>query len=117
MDAYEWSFVAVPAQRNAGVVKRFGEKAAGAAALEKQAALGRKYLKELRREVVRLAMLADDGLDGKTFAAVAEKLDEPELAELKRAYETRVNDRFAPQPQLRRKETAYQQGDETVFLV
>ena len=91
--------------------------AAGAAALEKQAALGRKYLKELRREVVRLAMLADDAVDGSVFSAVAEKLDEPELAELKRAYEARVNARFSLQPQLRRKEVVYQQGDETVFLV
>ena len=117
LDAYEWSFVAVPAQRNAGVVKRFGEKEAGAVLLEKQAALGRKYLKELRREVVRLAMLADDGLDGGVFAKAAERLEEPELLELKRAYEVRAASRFPAEPQLRRKEAAEQRGDETVFLV
>ena len=116
-DAYEWSFVAVPAQRNAGVVKRFGEKEAGAALLEKQAALGRKYLKELRREVVRLAMLADDGLDGEVFAKAAERLEEPELTELKRAYEARAARRFPAAPQLRRKDAVEQRGDETVFLV
>ena len=117
LDAYEWSFVAVPAQRNAGVVKRFGEKDAGAVLLEKQAALGRKYLKELRREVVRLAMLADDGLDGRVFAKAAERLEEPELMELKRAYEARAASRFPAAPQLRRKAAAEQRGDETVFLV
>ena len=117
LDAYEWSFVAVPAQRNAGVVKRFAEKETGTALLEKQAALGRKYLKELRREVVRLAMLADDRLDGSIFAKAVDRLEEPELMELKRAYETRVTGRFPAAPQLRRRDAAEHQGDETVFLV
>ena len=40
-DAYEWSFVAVPAQKNAGVMKHWR--------LEQEAALGRKYLEGLRR--------------------------------------------------------------------
>lgn len=87
-DAYEWSFVAVPAQRNAGVLKHFGQNGDGSAMLEKQAALGRKYLAELRREVTRLAMLTDDGLDGKVFAKAVSRLDEPELQELKEAYGT-----------------------------
>ena len=59
VDAYEWSFVAVPAQRGAGVLKRFGGEDRRLAPLRKEAELGRKYLAELRREVVRLAMLAD----------------------------------------------------------
>ena len=53
-DAYEWSFVAVPAQRSAGVLKRFGQEDRQLARLHEEAALGRKYLAELRREVVRL---------------------------------------------------------------
>lgn len=115
-DAYEWSFVAVPAQRNAGVLKRFSQESDGAAALEKQAALGRKYLAELRREVARLAMLADDGLDGKVFAKAVGRLDEPELLELKGAYEARMAKKFPSAPQLRRKDAA-ERSDETVFLV
>ena len=115
-DAYEWSFVAVPAQRNAGVLKRFGQEDRQLALLRKQAALGRKYLADLRREVVRLAMLADDGLDGQVFAGVADKLGEEELAELKKAYEARVAKRFPAKPQLR-EVPAVKQGDETVFLV
>ena len=117
LDAYEWSFVAVPAQRNAGVVKRFGQKEAGSALLEKQAALGRKYLQELRKEVVRLAMMADDGLDGQVFAKIAERLEEPELTELKKTYEARVAGRFPVGAQLRRKDTVQKPSDETVFLV
>ena len=68
-DAYEWSFVAVPAQRAAGVVKRFGQgegslkamvRACGSRAqmreleeLEKLSALGKSYLGALRRENIR----------------------------------------------------------------
>ena len=116
VDAYEWSFVAVPAQREAGVVKRFGPGGDGLALLRKQAALGQKYLRELRAEVVRLAMLADDGLDGQVFAGAAERLEERELLELKRAYEARVAKRFPVPVQLRRRGTD-RPADETAFLV
>ena len=116
LDAYEWSFVAVPAQRGGGVLKRYGQEDRQTALLHKQAALGQKYLKELRREVVRLAMLADDGLDGGVFAAAADRLEEPELLELKRAYEKQAARRFPAMPQLRDREVE-QRGDETVFLV
>lgn len=115
-DAYEWSFVAVPAQRNAGVLKRFGQNDSNSAVLEKQAALGRKYLTELRGEVARLAMLADGELNGQVFAKALERLEEPELQELKKAYEARVAKKFPSAPQLRRKDTA-ERSDETVFLV
>ena len=115
-DAYEGSFVAVPAQRNAGVLKRFGQNNSNSAVLEKQAALGRKYLTELRSEVARLAMLADGELNGQVFAKALERLEEPELQELKKAYEARVAKKFPSAPQLRRKDTA-ERSDETVFLV
>ena len=116
VDAYEWSFVAVPAQREAGVVKRFGQEGGEAALLRKQAALGRKYLQELRKEVVRLAMLADDGLDGSVLGKAMDRLEEPELLELKRGYEVQTARRFPAAPQLRRK-CVEERGDETVFLV
>ena len=105
-DAYEWSFVAVPAQRAAGVLKRFGQEREGDRLLRKEAELGRKYLKELRREVVRLAMLAEDGLDGGVFARAAERLEEPELLELRKAYEVRAAGRFPAPAQLRRRDAA-----------
>lgn len=115
-DAYEWSFVAVPAQREAGVLKRFYQERGETAVLRKQAALGAKYLDGLRREVVRLAMLADDALDGEAFAAAAAKLDEPELLGLKKSYEKQVARRFPPAPQLPTAPAAGRE-DETVFLV
>ena len=61
-------------------------------------------------------MLADDGLDGQVFAKAAERLEEPELLELKRAYEARVAKRFPVMPQLRGTAAA-ERSDETVFLV
>ena len=115
-DAYEWSFVAVPAQRRAGVVKHFGPEDAHLTALRKEAELGRRYLAGLRREVVRLAMLSDDGLDGAMFAKMTRKLEEEELLELRRTYQTRVDKRFPMEPQLKERSAAAR-DDETVFLV
>ena len=115
-DAYEWSFVAVPAQRKAGVLKRYGPEDEGVARLRAQAELGRKYLQELRREVTRLAMLADDGVDGGALAKAAEHLAEPELLDLKRVYEAQAARRFPPMPQLRRRGAADTE-DEREFLI
>lgn len=116
LDAYEWSFVAVPAQRSAGILKRFCQESEDTAVLRKQAALGVKYLTSLRREVVRLAMLADDALDGEAFAAVAAKLDEPELLALHKSYAKQAARRFPTVPQLGTA-PAKKREDETVFLV
>ena len=81
-DAYEWSFVAVPAQRKAGVIKAFGQEGEGdlkrllagrpgylkqLEVLEKEAQLGRSYMEGLRKELVRLAGLADEALDLTVF--------------------------------------------------
>ena len=116
LDAYEWSFVAVPAQRSAGILKRFCQESEDTAVLRKQAALGVKYLTSLRREVVRLAMLADDALDGEAFSAVAAKLDEPELLALHKSYAKQAARRFPTVPQLGTA-PAKKREDETVFLV
>lgn len=119
-DAYEWSFVAVPAQRAAGVVKKFAGSDYNSGEdlnlLHYQAQLGRNYLKTLRQEVVRLAMISDDDLDGKVFACAAEKLDEPELLALKRGFETRVRKRYPLQPQLCPQDFPEQQNKDA-FLI
>ena len=98
-DAFEWSFVAVPAQPRAGVVKGFRE--AGTLeqllssldqegpwreelkALRRQAEMGRRYLDGLRQETVRLGLLAEEGLGGETLRAIADRLEEPELERLR----------------------------------
>lgn len=110
-DAFEWSFVAVPAQPRAGVVKglRRGEESLeqvlagldreGAwweelRLLQRQAAAGRRYLDHLRRETVRLGLLAHPGLQGETLEKIAGKLDEEELEELRASYAKQLEDRL-----------------------
>ena len=112
-DAYEWSFVAVPAQRRAGVVKHFGPEDAHLTALRKEAELGRRYLAGLRREVVRLAMLSDDGLDGAMFAKMTRKLEEEELLELRRTYQARVDKRSKNAPRRRGTMRRYSSSEKT----
>ena len=79
-DAYEWSFVAVPAQRKAGVIKSAGRR------MEDEARLGRKYLKSLRREMVRLAGIAEPDMEHALLEKVAGKLDEEGLLGLIKLY-------------------------------
>lgn len=93
-DAYEWSFVAVPAQRKAGVVKSAGRR------LEDEARLGRKYLKNLRREMVRLAGIAEPGADHALLERVAARLDEEELLGLVKLYRSRADKLLTGRPQL-----------------
>lgn len=99
-DAYEFSFVAVPAQPMAGVVKstRWGRQAVQR--LEEEAALGRKYLDGLRAEVVRMALLSDQQLDGRAMKSLADKLSHQELEELRKSYARRVQERFPLRTQL-----------------
>lgn len=92
-DAYEWSFVAVPAQPGAGVLKGFREEA-HLERLEQEAALGRRYLGELRREVVRLGGMAEPDMDGMVLEHIAEKLGEGELSALRKTLEKRTRERF-----------------------
>ena len=93
-DAYEWSFVAVPAQKKAGVVKSARRQ------LEAEAGLGRRYLKSLRREVVRLAGLAQPEAEHELLVRVADKLDEGELLGLAKLYRGKVDKLLLPAAQL-----------------
>ena len=110
-DAFEWSFVAVPAQPKAGVLKHKGycamKEQAGKEGwaeeleqLEKQAELGMRYLSALRGEVVRLNGLAGDGVDHRVMERIVDKLGEEELLELKRAFGAKVAKRYPVVPQL-----------------
>ena len=105
-DAYEWSFVAVPAQREAGVMKRFapdggaGEilkslresggdavltKAqtqallSGIARLEGEAAAGKEYRESLRKEFLRLGALAQPELPAEALARAAQNMEAGDL--------------------------------------
>ena len=115
-DAYEWSFVAVPAQRYAGVVKAYGagktlrQMLAGLdrsgpwqeelRLLEKEAEVGRKYLEGLRRETVRLGLLAEKDLGGDTLRSITDKLEGEELEALRACFEKRREKSMALPTQL-----------------
>ncbi len=105
VDAYEWSFVAVPAQRSAGVIKSFVESEAGRGykaefdALEKSAQLGRKYLDSLRSEVLRLCLVCDEKMHPALEKSV-QLMEEPELIKLRNAFEEASQKLYPPLTQL-----------------
>lgn len=115
-DAYEFSFVAVPAQRGAGVTKSFdclkkgenmteiikslreckeetvlskaqaGKIAAYIEELEEEAQLGRDYKKNLAGEVVALCSKAMPEMDLKVFGNVVQVMTAKELNAFKKAF-------------------------------
>ena len=104
-DAYEFSFVAVPAQPRAGILRHKGYRSLKAlckeypqiagelSQLECDAKLGRKYLTDLRGEVVRLGLLAK-GMKPTTLKSVTDKLSEDELLEMRDVYEAMANKHY-----------------------
>ena len=99
LDAYEFSFVAVPAQRDAGVMKAFGEEDE-LEALKKSASLGERYLLGMRREGVRLALSLGLELEKPILTRMAEVLEEEELLSLNRALQTLWDRKYACATQL-----------------
>ena len=113
MDAYEFSFVAVPAQREAGVLKGYGKNGLSLKALAeangiqaeyrelfKQAELGRKYEKQLQDDVVRLCLSVDLGVEEPVLRTVMGKAGAEELIKLKAALEQRFARMMPVQSQL-----------------
>lgn len=106
-DAYEWSFVAVPAQVSAGVTKGIlleaglprplikklispgGEDAQISAQeaqnLKRLAIAGKEYLDSLRADIVRLSALAGLEIDAALLGSVADRMDTGELLAFKKA--------------------------------
>ena len=129
VDAYEFSFVAVPAQRDAGVLKALGggkhclkelaeEFGAQAEyrALLKQAELGKKYQKELEDNVVRLGLALELGVAEPVLRNLAKTAAAEDLLALKDALETRLGEMMPVTVQLRGKQAA-QEGLESGFLI
>ena len=104
VDAYEFSFVAVPAQRQAGVMKGMGaavslkELAAehGAQAeyraLTKEAEMGRRYRKDLEDGVVRLGLALELGVSEPVLRSLAQTAGAEELLALKDALQGRLDE-------------------------
>lgn len=133
-DAYEFSFVAIPAQKEAGVVKAFlnnkGEKdlnsivkqldfsgestvlskkdaqaiAAFISETEENARLGTEYKKGLVKELIRLCGKVVPQLDLKVFEGVANVMTAKELVAFKKAFEQNIAFSAIPSPQLAKAE-------------
>ena len=104
MDAYEFSFVAVPAQRDAGVLKGLGRPGkclkelaeefgmqAEFRALFKQAMLGKQYREELEGHVVRLCLALELGAEEPVLRGIVKTAAAEDLMKLKTALEERLN--------------------------
>ena len=113
MDAYEFSFVAVPAQRDAGVLKAMGRSdrclkelaeefgvQAEYRVLHKQAELGRRYQKELEDSVVRLSLSLELGVSEPVLRSLVKSAAAEDLLALKEALETRLNEMLPVTTQL-----------------
>lgn len=83
-DAYEWSFVAVPAQKNAGIIKAFSpshEK-------EKLAEWAREYTDELESDIIRSASAVIPSLRSDAVSEICGALSIKMLRELRDALRT-----------------------------
>ena len=103
MDAYEFSFVAVPAQREAGVMKGLGRRnvqlkelaeefgaQAEYRALYQLAQLGKAYEKQLRDDVVRLCLSLELGAEEPVLRGIVDKAAAEDLQKLKAALQQRL---------------------------
>ncbi len=80
-DAYEWSFVAVPAQKNAGVIKAFNPFEER----EKLAEWAREYTDELKCDIVRSAATVIPGLQSEAVGEICDALSLKSLKDLRDA--------------------------------
>ena len=126
-DAYEWSFVAVPAQRAAGVVKQFegglpvdyekqlesagkeglhltGHQARALLGLVKewkeQASWGRSYRERLQGEVLKYSAILQPDLPRAVMESAIKGLSVGELAQMAQTYEKMAGERLPLKPQL-----------------
>lgn len=117
-DAYEWSFVAVPAQKGAGVIKHFSDSKTPESIeelfsqcenktlkkkydyLEKYAELGKKYMAILKNETVDLMVEADIGSSKEFFAELCDMCNEYQLNELKKIFGRLADEKYGIQCQL-----------------
>lgn len=116
VDAYEWSFVAVPAQKGAGVMKKFDAKEnAELDALKKAASIGKRYVAELKKEVLRLCLVCDKELHAALKGSV-DTMGEDALIEMKNALEKKTEKMFPPLCQLPgRNEVTVFDGEEYII--
>lgn len=131
-DAYEWSFVAIPAQMNAGVTKSYfkeyenmesclkaiksgkpvklsEEQSAKLAdymdRLEGEAKDGKIYREQLTKEAVKYAVIAVPSLSSESIEKMCGSVATDELVKIKDAFKKKAGDIIPLEPQLKAKKT------------
>lgn len=85
-DAYEWSFVAVPAQVNAGVTKKFSEEHMflnDSDSENNSDEILEKTLESIRKDIVRLCYLNYDEKSGKAMIFASDQMSPSRLVEFR----------------------------------
>ena len=113
MDAYEFSFVAVPAQPQAGVIKGMGmgkktlkelADQFGAQAeyrcLYKLAELGKQYTTDLQNDVVRLCLALQLGVAEPVLRSIVSLANAEDLLKMRSALQKRFEESMPVQSQL-----------------
>ncbi len=113
VDAYEFSFVAVPAQPNAGVLKGLNKRRISLKELADEygaqeefrvmfqmAQLGKQYAKQLEDDVVRMCLSLDVGIEEPVLRSAAGKMAPEELMKFKDALNERMVKSYPMQMQL-----------------
>ncbi len=94
-DAYEWSFVAVPAQREAGVTKAFSQ-----AEETLEADYAKAYFDGIKQSILRHCALVFPDLPDKVGKSICAKLDGDALTALERAMREQQRKAVSLTPQL-----------------
>lgn len=129
-DAYEFSFVAVPAQKEAGVVKSAHGKEIGMEEIMKKLSLskgatlgaaeceklkayidslkqsakdGIYYRDSLQSEVLRLSAAVQPEISRGTMESLAKSMSVSQLNEFRHAFEKKLDEAYSPEPQLYKK--------------
>ncbi len=90
-DAYEWSFVAVPAQKNAGVIKSFSPEAHGTA----NENWAEEYRTELKSALIRDAATVMPEMGGETLEAICKELSIERLKDMRDAFRKKAEKKLS----------------------
>ena len=138
LDAYEWSFVAVPAQRMAGVIKSYmkggennmveknsntfdnienQELKKTLEDLKQKAKIGQMYYDDLKKEVIKLSAMVQPQLSSKVMESICQKASIEELKSLKTAFKTQFSQMMPSSPQLSHVEKENQKTKNLQFKI
>ena len=138
-DAYECSFVAVPAQRGAGVVKRFAQgdeeklwehpedtlltkaQIEGIGRrfrqLAEKARWGEEYRRELEQDVFKYSAVVQPDMPRSVMEAAVKGMEIPELAQMKKTYMQMARQALPLEPQLKPRENPRQDRGNREFRI